>query len=63
MFGPVDRRYYDLENLRRSIAMLRPGTPAGLSREEAMRLLAELEDVKVRLERLRDGLRRLVEEN
>jgi hypothetical protein len=57
----VDRRYYDLENLRRSIAMLRPGMPAGFSREEAIGLLAELEEVKLRLERLRDGLRRLVE--
>ena len=46
----MDRRYYDLENLRRSIAMLRPGMPAGFSREEAMGLLAELEDVKLRLE-------------
>jgi hypothetical protein len=62
MFAVMDRRYYDIENLRRSIAMLRPGTPAGLSREDAMALLAELEEVKVRPERLRDGLRRLVDE-
>ena len=43
--------------------MLRPGTPAGLSREDAMKLLAELRVVQSRLERLRDGLRRLVEED
>ncbi len=38
---------HELERLRRSIAMLRPGQPAGLKREEAMRLLEELQ----RLER------------
>jgi hypothetical protein len=57
----VDRRY-ELENMRRSIAML-PSGAAGLSREEAIALLAELADVQARLERLRDGLRRLVDED
>ena len=57
----VDRRY-ELENMRRSIVMLPSGT-AGLSREEAIAELAELADVQARLERLRDGLRRLVDED
>jgi hypothetical protein len=57
----VDRRY-EIENLRRSIAMLSPGVAAPLDREDALRLLGELQDVQRRLEGLRDGLRRLVEE-
>lgn len=36
-------RLYELENLRRSLAMLPPGTKV-LDREEAMRLLAELQE-------------------
>jgi len=43
------------------LAMLPPNA-AGLSREEAMALIAELKSVQDRLEGLRDGLRRLVEE-
>ena len=35
-------RRYELETLRRSLAMLRPGAPA-LDREEAMRLVRELQ--------------------
>jgi hypothetical protein len=35
---------YELENLRRSLAMLPPNA-AGLSRGEAMRLLAELQEM------------------
>jgi hypothetical protein len=49
-------RYHELEDLRRSLAMLPPGTKA-LSREEAMRLLAELQEVEGRLRDLRDALR------
>jgi hypothetical protein len=33
----------DLERLRRSIAMLGPGQSAGLSREQAMQLLRQVE--------------------
>ena len=50
------------ENLRRSLAMLNPGATASLSREEAIRLITEVADLQARLERLRAGLRQLVEE-
>jgi len=46
--------------MRRSIAMLAPGA-AALKREDAIRLLAELQDVQKRLDRLRDGLAKLLE--
>ncbi len=49
----------ELEFLRRSIAML-PPQAAGLSREEALRLLAQLQEMDRRLQRLRDGLTALV---
>ena len=52
----------DLERLRRSLAMLSPGQPAGLSREEAMALLADLQRARRGFERLESGLRRLLEE-
>jgi hypothetical protein len=48
--------------LRRSIAMLRPGALA-MTREDASHLLRELGDVQRRLDRLRDGLRALLEED
>jgi hypothetical protein len=51
----VDRRYHELEDLRRSLAMLLPGS-AGLSREESMALTAELQESMTRLRRLRDRL-------
>jgi hypothetical protein len=53
---------HELENLRRSLAMLNPGATASLSREEAMRLITELVAAQARLERLRVGLRQLVDE-
>lgn len=56
----VDRSY-ELEILRRSVAMLSPGAPA-LRREDALRLLGELAAVEARLERLLAELRRLVDE-
>ena len=52
---------HELESMRRSLAMLAPGQP-GLSREEALRLLAELQDVGGRLDALRTELRRLADE-
>jgi hypothetical protein len=61
MFGSVDR-LHELERMRRSIAMLQPGTKA-LSREDAMKLIAELQDVEGRLKRLKVGLQRLVDED
>jgi len=48
---------YELENLRRSIAMLSPGSRA-LDREQALRLLADLQAAQ----RERDGLRAKLEE-
>ena len=55
-------RRLELENLRRSLAMLPPDAAASsLSREEAMRLI-DVADLQARLERLRRGLRQLVDE-
>lgn len=51
----------DLGRLRRSIALLSPGQPAGLSREEAMTLLADLREARRELERLIAGLRRVLD--
>jgi hypothetical protein len=51
----------DLERQRRSIALLAPGQPAGLTREAAMELLTELRTAQDELERLTAGLRRLLE--
>ena len=53
-------RLYELENLRRSLAMLVPGSQA-LDREEAMRLLSELQGVEGRMKRLRDALRAVLD--
>jgi vacuolar-type H+-ATPase subunit D/Vma8 len=52
-------RRYELETLRRSLAMLRPGAPA-LDREEAMRLVRELQDFERQLRTLRRGLQELL---
>lgn len=54
---------HEVEQLRRSIAMLTPGTKAALGREEALDLLRELHDVGGRLERLQRELRRLADES
>lgn len=57
----MDRRY-ELEIMRRSLAMLSPGVQA-LSREDAIALVEELTAVQDRLQQLRDGLRRLIDES
>ena len=57
----MDRRY-EIESLRRSLAMLQPGATAGLRREEAMDLIEEVQGLQSRLEQLRMELRRLAEE-
>ncbi|HEY2665705.1 MAG TPA: hypothetical protein VGK51_02585 [Actinomycetota bacterium] len=54
-------RRHELEMLRRSLAMLRPGAPA-LDREEAMRLVRELQDLERQLRTLRRGLQELLAE-
>jgi hypothetical protein len=54
----------EIARLRRSVAMLRPGDPAGLAREAALELLAELERLQAverQLLQLRDQLRAVVE--
>jgi hypothetical protein len=47
----------EVEQLRRSIAMLRPGAPDALDREQAMRILASLHEVQGRLDELKRRLR------
>ena len=54
-------RRYELETLRRSLVMLRPGAPA-LDREEAMRLVRELQAFERQVRTLREGLLHLLDE-
>ncbi len=54
-------RQFELESLRRSLAMLRPGAPA-LDREEAMRLVRELQALERQVRTMRQGLVRLLDE-
>jgi hypothetical protein len=54
-------RRYELETLRRSLAMLRPGAPA-LDREEAVRLVRELQMFERQVRTLRAGLLRLLDD-
>jgi len=61
MFVSVDR-YHELEDLRRSLAMLPPGSN-GLGREEAMALCSELQEQITRLRRLRDRLAAVLAED
>jgi hypothetical protein len=56
-------RFYELEDLRRSLAMLPPGSTANLTREEAMRLLGELQALDERLRNFRSGLERVLVED
>jgi hypothetical protein len=37
-------RLYELDDRRRSLVMLQPGSPSGLSREDAVNLISELQD-------------------
>ena len=55
MFVSVDR-FHELEDLRRSLAMLPPGSN-GLSREEAMALASELQEQIARLDGFGTGWR------
>ena len=48
-------RLHELERMRRSIAVLQPGTKA-LSREDAMKLIAELQEVQRGMRDLRPAL-------
>ena len=58
--GGVERGN-ELEIIRRSLAMLTPGQYA-LRREDAIDLVEELAELTKRLEALRSGLARLIEE-
>ena len=55
-------RRYELETLRRSLAMLRPGAPA-FDREQAMGLVRELQELERQLRTLREGLQQLLAES
>jgi hypothetical protein len=55
---PMDR-FYELENWRRSLVMLPPGSLA-LDREDAVALIAELQEAEGRLRGLRDALKLLL---
>jgi hypothetical protein len=52
----------EFEQLRRSIAMLRPGARDALDREQAMRILSALHDVQGRLDELKRHLRQLADD-
>jgi hypothetical protein len=58
MFDLMDR-FYELENWRRSLVMLPPGSLA-LDREDAVALIAELQEAEGRLRGLRDALKMLL---
>jgi hypothetical protein len=55
-------RFHELEDLRRSLAMAPPGSLT-VSREDGMRLMAELQGLEERLRRLRDGIERVLAED
>jgi hypothetical protein len=57
--SPLDRRY-ELEIERRSLAMMSRGAPAW-PKEKALAFVDELEEVRGELERLREGMRALLE--
>jgi hypothetical protein len=59
MCSVSDRTREQVEQLRRSIALLQPGA-AAMNREDAMQLLRELGEVQARLDRLRRGLAALL---
>jgi hypothetical protein len=60
VFDQVDLRH-ELLILHRSVAMLRPDERA-LTRDQALALFEQLEDLQAELDRLRTGLRALLEE-
>jgi len=55
-------RRYELETLRRSLAMLPPGAPA-FDREQAISLVRELQELERQLRTLREGLQQLLAES
>jgi hypothetical protein len=57
---PLDA--HDIERMRRSVAMLSPSAPSGLNREEALRVLSELQVAERRLRSVEDGVKAAVTE-
>jgi hypothetical protein len=55
-------RQFELESLRRSLAMLRPGAQA-LDREEALKLVRELQGLERQIRSMREGLKALLEDS
>jgi hypothetical protein len=55
-------RRWKIENVRRSLAMLNDAQGSGLSRDDAYRLVVELQRIDAELRTLRDELRRLAGE-
>lgn len=62
MTGPLDLTPEGLERLRRSVAMLAPMRPDGLGREQALRVLEELQAARARCRRLEAGVATAVDE-
>lgn len=56
MANPVDLTLEGIERLRRSVAMLAPLRPDGLAREEALRVLEELQAARARCRQLETGV-------
>lgn len=62
MATPVDLTLEGIERLRRSVAMLAPMRPDGLAREEALRVLEELQTARARCRQLEAGVASAVDD-
>lgn len=62
MTGPLDLTPEGVERLRRSVAMLAPMRSDGLAREQALRVLEELQAARARCRRLETGVAAVVDE-
>ena len=60
MFVAVDRRP-QLEDLRRSLAMLEPRSTVALHREDYMSLIGEVQELRRQVDALQRGLAKVVE--
>jgi hypothetical protein len=56
MAGLLDLTPEGIERLRRSVAMLAPMRPDGLAREQALRVLEELQAARARCRHLETGV-------
>ncbi len=61
-WGDPNWRAWRIENIRRSLSMDRSGGPAGISKDEAMRVIEYVQQAEVRLRKLRADLQRIVDE-